>query len=141
MSRPQLERIRDVRSMVRTAPEMEGAKLMKILEKGTMPNGTEIQLEDWSEHNTPEYPELYGLMIGAYPFAKNTSKYRWIESGKLFRLSISKNTYTGYTNEQVKEDYIALRSGSKSLTDLAPHFRDGERDMWYLGMNVQSANY
>lgn len=45
---------------------------MKILKKATMPNGTEIQLEDWSDTNTAECPDLYGLTIGAYPTAKNS---------------------------------------------------------------------
>ena len=40
---------------------------MIILDKAKMPDGTEIQLEDWSKNNTEEYPDLYGLMIGAYP--------------------------------------------------------------------------
>lgn len=87
-----------------------------------MPNGTEIQLEDWSDKNTKEYPDLYGLTIGAYPVAKNTGKYRWIESGDTFRLSIHMNQYTGYTNDSVKADFEALKSGEKSLEDLADHF-------------------
>lgn len=51
---------------------------MKVIERATMPNGTEIQLEDWSDKNAEKFPELYGLMIGAYPIAKNTGKYGWI---------------------------------------------------------------
>lgn len=114
---------------------------MKILEKGTMPNGTEIQLEDWSEHNTAEYPDLHGMTIGAYPTAKNTGKYRWVQGGKKFRLSISKNSYADYSNEQVKADYENLKSGRKKLEDLAPHFWNGQKDMWYLGMDVPNQNY
>ncbi len=51
---------------------------MEIIERVIMPNGTEIQLEDWGSHNTPEYPDLYGLTIGAYPIAKNTGEGRWV---------------------------------------------------------------
>lgn len=40
---------------------------MKVIERVTMSNGTEIQLEDWRESNTKEYPDLYGLTVGAYP--------------------------------------------------------------------------
>lgn len=61
---------------------------MKIIECAVMPNGIEIQLEDWSDKNTPEFPDLYGLEIGAYPIAKNTGKY-WIRGGETFRLTIS----------------------------------------------------
>lgn len=102
-----------------------------------MPNGTEIQLEDWSEHNTEKYPNLYGLQIGVYPIAKKTGKYRWIDGGQTFRLTISMNEYSGYSNKDVKSDFEALKSGAKSLEDLASHFWNGKKDMWYLGMDVE----
>lgn len=102
-----------------------------------MTDGTEIQLEDWTEKNTEKYPNLYGLTIGAYPIARNTGKYRWIESGKAFRLSISQNEYTGYTNDRVEADFEALKSGNKKLEDLSERFWNREKDMWYLGMNVE----
>ena len=107
---------------------------MKVLEKTITPDGTEIQLEDWREHNTEKYPNLYGLTIGAYPIAKNTGKYRWIEGGRKFRLSISQNKYTGYTNDNIRDDFEALKSGEKKLEDLSKHFCILEKDMWYLGM-------
>lgn len=88
---------------------------MKVIERAVMPNGTEIQLEDWRENNTKKYPDLYGLTIGAYPIAKNTGKHRWIESGNTFRLSIPMNQYSGYTNDGVKVDFEALKNGEKSL--------------------------
>lgn len=47
------------------------------------------------------------------------------------------NQYTGYTNDNVKEDFEALKSGEKSLEDLAAYFWNGEEDMWYLGMDVE----
>lgn len=110
---------------------------MKVLEMAVMPDGTKIQLEDWSEHNSEKHPNLYGLQIGAYPMAKNTGKYRWVEGGQTFRLTISMNEYTGYSNKDVKSDFEALKSGEKSLEDLASHFWNGEKDMWYLGMDVK----
>jgi len=58
---------------------------MKIIEYATMPDGTEIQLEDWADKNTEQFPDLYGLMIGAYPIAKNTGKYGWIQSGEPYK--------------------------------------------------------
>lgn len=110
---------------------------MEIIETAVMPNGTAIQLEDWSSHNTPEYPDLYGLTIGAYPVAKNTGKGRWVEGGKKFRLTISHNNHSGYTNDDVRADYEALKNGKKSLEDLSAHFWSGKKDMYYLGM-IQS---
>lgn len=110
---------------------------MEIIERTVMPNGTEIQLEDWSSHNTLEYPNLYGLTIGAYPTAKNTGKGRWVESGEKFRLTISCNNHSGYSNDDVKADFTALKNGKKHLEDLAVHFWNGKKDMYYLGM-IQS---
>ena len=100
---------------------------MKVIERAMMPNGTKIQLEDWDG----------GFTIGAYPIAKNSSEYKWVESGTTFRLTISQNKYMNYTNDDVKADFEALKSGSKSLEDLAPHFWNGKKDMFLLGMNVK----
>ena len=114
---------------------------MKVLARNTMPNGTEIQLEDWSEHNSAEYPELYGLTIAAYPEAQRTGKYRLVRGGRKFRLAMAHNIYSGYTNEQVKADYESLTNGSKTLEDLSSHFWNGEKDMYYLGMAVSTNGY
>lgn len=108
---------------------------MEIIERAVMPDGTEIQLEDWSSHNTLKYPRLYGLTIGAYPIAKNTGKGRWVESGERFRLTVSCNNHSGYSNDDVKADFTALKNGKKHLEDLAARFWDGKKDMYYLGMN------
>lgn len=110
---------------------------MKIIERAIMPDGTNILLEDWSDKNTEQFPDLYGLTIGAYPIAKNTGKYGWIRSGEEFRLSISQNKYTGYSNYDVYADFEALKNGTKSLKDLTVHFNNREKDMWYLGMDVE----
>lgn len=109
---------------------------MKVIERATMPDGTEIYLEDWSDKNTGQFP-VYGLTIGAYPIAKNTGKYGWIRSGESFRIHISQNKYAGYSNDDLRKDFEALKSGIKSLEDLATHFWNGKKDMWYLGMNVE----
>ena len=112
---------------------------MKIIDKTTLQNGTEIQLEDWTEHDTESHS--YGFQIGAYPIAKNTGKYRWVEGGKKFRITIASNVYMGYYNDDVVSDYQELKKGEKSLDDLAKHFWNGEKDMWYLGMEVECKNY
>lgn len=110
---------------------------MKIIERAVTPNGIKIQLEDWSENNTKAYPNLHGFTIGTYPIAKNTGKYRWVEAGRTFRLDISMNQYRGYLNDDVKADFESLKSGEKLLEDLADHFWNGKKDMWYLGMDVE----
>ena len=55
---------------------------MKTIERATMPNGTTIYLEDWSDKNTEQFPDLYGLTIGAYPIAKNTGNMDGYEAEK-----------------------------------------------------------
>lgn len=110
---------------------------MKIIERATMPDGTEIQLEDWSDKNTEDFPDLYGLTIGAYPIAKNTGKYGWVRSGESFRIHISQNKYTGYSNDDVRADFEAIKGGTKTLEDLSEHFGNGKKDMWYLGMDIE----
>lgn len=105
---------------------------MKIIECAIMPDGTEIQLEDWSE----SFPDVCGLTIGAYPIARNTGKYGLVQGGKIFRLSIPQNKYVGYSNNDVWADFEELKAGTKTLKDLAAHFGNGEKDMWYLGMDV-----
>lgn len=47
------------------------------------------------------------------------------------------NQYTGYSNNDVKADFEALKSGEKSLEDLKNYFWNGEKDMWLLGMNIE----
>jgi hypothetical protein len=115
--------------------------IMTVLEKTNMADGTEIQLEDWRDHNSEAYPDIYGFEIGAYPTAKNTGKYRWIQGGQKFRLSISVNNYADYSNEDVLADFEALKAGTKKLEDLAEHFWNHEKDMWYLGMDVENRDY
>lgn len=60
---------------------------MRILEKTIIPDGTPIQLEDWSDHNTPYYPDLYGLMIGAYPKQNRGHRNSYSYLGRRFRTS------------------------------------------------------
>ena len=103
---------------------------MKVIEHTTMPDGTEVQLEDWSHNNT-------GLTIAAYPVAKNSGAYDWVRKGEQFCILIPQNEYTGYSNNDVQADFEALKNGTKSLEDLSDHFWNGEKDMWYLGMNVE----
>ena len=98
---------------------------MEIIRKDTMPDGTKIQLEQWSE---------YGTIIGTYPLAVNTGRYGFTRTGHRFRLSIPNNKYANYTNDDVLADYEKLVSGEKTLQDLAEHFENGKADMWYLGM-------
>ena len=107
---------------------------MKIIDSAVMPDGTRIQLEDWHDDNTAEFPDLYGYTIGAYPIAKNTDKWGLIKNGKRFRLSVSRNKYRNYTDENVLSDYEALKIGYKTLKDLREYFWNTKKDEFYLGL-------
>lgn len=107
---------------------------MHVIERAIIPDGVKIQLEDWHENNTKEYPDLHGYTIAAYPYAKNTGKYGIIRSGEIFRISVSMNKYANYTDDMVLVDYEALKNGTKTLADLRKRFWNGERDEFYLGL-------
>ena len=105
---------------------------MKVLERAVTPDGIEIQLEDWRDKENV----LNRFTIGAYPIAKNSSKFGWVRKGEKFRLSIPINQYKNYFNENLLLDYEALKDGSKKIEDLAEHFWNAEIDMWFLGMKI-----
>lgn len=106
---------------------------MIIIRKDVMSDGVKIQLEDWRDNNTEEFPDVYGITIAAYPMAINSGTYL-IKSGERFRLQISSNKYANYSDADVVADYDCLVSGQKSLKDLADHFYYGDKDKWFLGM-------
>ena len=95
---------------------------MKVIERAKTPDGIDIQLEDWSGE----------LTIGAYPIAKASRTFQ--RAGDRFRLTIASNEYSGYTNEKVKADYEALKTGEKTLEDLSEHFWYSNDDKRLLGM-------
>jgi hypothetical protein len=107
---------------------------MQTIDRAVMADGTKIQLEDWHSENSEEYPDLHGYTIGAYPIAKNTSRFGWIRKGEKFRLAIARNEYANYTDDMVLADYEALKNGTKSFADLREHFWNREKDAFYLGL-------
>ena len=52
----------------------------------------------------------------------------------LWRVGLSVNEYFNYSNDDVKSDFESLKSGEKTLEDLAPHFWNGKKDMYLLGV-------
>lgn len=101
----------------------------KIVDKAVLPDGTRIQLEDWSACNTPKFH--CGWQIGAYPIAKESFGY-YSKKGERFRLTIY--NHKGYTDDMLKADYEALKNGTKTLADLQEHFWNHERDCMALGL-------
>lgn len=89
---------------------------MKIIKKAEMPDGTVVQIEDWSK----DYPKVYpqSSCIGCYPLAKGTDG-RWIKSGKTFRLALEFGS-----QDETEKAFSSLRSGAKTLLDFKYHFQD-----------------
>ena len=94
---------------------------MEIIERATMPNGTKIQIEDWSK----DYSCFAkNSTIATYPVAKETADnlLGYPERGKTFRLSIQfKN------EEEARKCFEQLKTGEKQLIDFAD-----EKDKKYI---------
>lgn len=99
---------------------------MKVVRKSKMPDGTDIQIEDWKD--VYEFMSIYS--IATYPKAKNSSKYGFIGNNKTFRLELTRFK----SNEQAEEIFKQLEEGSITLNDLSNYFLDIHKDMYYLGM-------
>lgn len=106
----------------------------KIIRRDILPNGTKVQLEDWSPCNTKEYPNLHGYTIGAYPIAKESTNF--IKKGETFRLSIPHNPYDDYTGDKILQDYDDLLNGNKTLEDLAEYYYDATKAKYLMGINA-----
>ena len=87
-----------------------------------MPDGTEIQLENW-EDTYPFSPSLWWA-IGAYPRAKH-------DSGRLFgprRGGIMRLTISFMSDAEAVEAFEKLNRGEAELLDYRDKFWNGERD-------------
>lgn len=99
---------------------------MTILERAKMPDGTEIQLENWKE----VYPNIFNtLTIGAYPKAKQSRG--WIRKGEPYRLDLAR----GFTSDDiVRETFNCLEHGIITLEELDDHYWNGDRDRFFMGL-------
>lgn len=90
---------------------------MKILQKDKMPNGTAIQLEDWSE----DYLFMdYASTIGVYPISKyNSQKQFGPKQGKPFRIDLDFNS-----QEEAGKAYTDLIEGKTNLLDYIHQMHD-----------------
>ena len=95
---------------------------MKIIRKGTTPNGTDIRIEDWSE----TYPGTFkkNATIGFYPMAihdiydeENPHFPAYPKRGETFRSEFDFNT-----EEEAKEAFDSLQSGEKSFMDFLDNY-------------------
>lgn len=85
---------------------------MKVVEKGVMPNGTHIQIEDWSEAYSC-YPPADTL--ASYPKSKMTHEGSYApKAGSTYRFS-----FRFADAEETKEAFSDLLTGRKQLSDFA----------------------
>lgn len=99
---------------------------MKVIKKSQMPDGTNIQIEDWRE----DYSFIKTISIGAYPKAKNSSETGFIQRNRTFRLGLEDFE----SDKQVENIFNQLEKGDITLEELSNYFREGHKDMYFLGM-------
>lgn len=81
-----------------------------IVCKGTTPNGTRIQVENW----TADYPDLCrAYVIGSYPISKHSLGGFGPRIGKTFRCSFSIKDF-----EETRLIFEKLKDGTMTLLDL-----------------------
>ena len=101
---------------------------MIVRQRSKMPDGTQIQIEDWKA----DYPGVHNTcIIAAYPKAKNTGKYQWVRKGEPFRLELSREFKT---EEFVEELFQMLELGTVKLEELDKHYWNGDKDRYYMGL-------
>lgn len=87
---------------------------MKVLQRGQMPDGTEVQIEEWSE-NYLFY--VYGGLVAAYP------KNRYGEKVRASKIFVSA--------EEAAKTFNALKNGDKTLADFGFTAKESGRDIPY----------
>lgn len=87
---------------------------MKVLQRGQMPDGTSVQIEEWSE-NYSIY--AYGSMVAAYPRNRFDEKFR---ASKTFESA-----------EEAEKAFAALKNGDKTLADFGFTSKESGRDVPY----------
>lgn len=100
---------------------------MKVVKESKMLNGIEIQIEDWKS----DYSCVDTLSIAAYPPARNTGKWGWVQGGKKFRLGLSR---CFDNDEQVYSIFEQLENGKVKLEELHRHYGNCGKDKYYMGL-------
>lgn len=94
---------------------------MEIMQKGKLPNGTNIQIEDWSK----DYSfKSYGSTIAAYPISNHSLDGQFSpKKGRSFRFQLDFKNY-----EEAQEAFKKLVSGERTLKDYSSNFRGNEEE-------------
>jgi hypothetical protein len=88
---------------------------MKILQNGIMPDGTEIQIEEWNE-NYSFMP--YGSIIASYPKSKVSHEGIYAPKGN----QVYRFDFNFKSTEETKVAFDELVTGSKVLSDFINNF-------------------
>lgn len=87
---------------------LEKGERKQVLKEGVMPDGTRIQLEDWSGYVLHKYADT----IAAYPKSKANLIREGIKQGENFRVSFRFNN-----QEQAENVFERLIAGTADLID------------------------
>ncbi|ARC83127.1 hypothetical protein U732_12 [Clostridium argentinense CDC 2741] len=88
---------------------------MKVLEKGVMPNGTHIQIEEWNEDHS-FMP--YGSMLISYPKSKASHKGSFApKTDEIYRFEFSFKS-----EKEAKCAFNDLLAGNKALHNFKENF-------------------
>ena len=82
---------------------------MKVIRRDKMPNGTDIQQEDWSMNYSFYAPKS---TIAIYPVSMKVCKEKNIVNGEKFRLSLDFDS-----EQQANECYKSLINGTSKISD------------------------
>lgn len=87
---------------------------MQVITVNSMPDGTKIQIEDWSE----DYDfHAQNSTIGAYPIAQvNGKQFYSPKRGRTFRLS-----FNFFDEAEARKAFDELLKGEKQLIDFKKH--------------------
>lgn len=97
-------------------------KKMTVIQRSKMPDGTDIQIEDWKK----DYDFIKTLFISAYPIARESNDFM-IKRNNKFRLELS----SFKSDNEVLELFNKLENGIISLKACIKHF-DNKEDAIYL---------
>lgn len=82
---------------------------MKVIRRNKMPNGTDIQQEDWSMNYDCFSPKS---TIAVYPVSMKACKEKNIINGEKFRLALQFDS-----EEQANNCYDSLSEGTSKISD------------------------
>lgn len=99
---------------------------MKVIRRDKMPNGTDIQQEDWSMNYSFYAPKS---TIAVYPLAIMTNESGLIGRGDKFRLELDFNS-----EKEANKCYENLISGKSKINDYKENGIKNEFDL--LGENL-----